>query len=77
MLLTHDRFDILDCKVSMANTKTATDAVSSHTKSAEGRYVCFSNAHTVVTSKKDVSLSERTSNSFLSMSDGKLLSIFA
>ena len=76
-LSTHDRFDILGCKISTANTKTAMDAISRRIKSSVGGYVCFSNVHTVVTSKKDVSLRESTNNSFLSMPDGKPLSIYA
>ena len=77
MLSTHDRFDVLGCKISMANTQTAMEAITNRIKSGEGGYVCFSNVHTVVTSKNDVSLRDSTNDSFLSLPDGKPLSVYA
>ncbi len=73
----YDRFDILNCKISTVTIKTAMEAVIDRIKSGEGGYVCFSNVHTVVTSKEDLSLRESTNNSFLSMPDGKPLSVYA
>ena len=77
MLTTHDRFDVLDCKISIANIKTAKEAICDRIKSGNGGYVCFSNVHTVVTAKNDTLLQESTNNSFLSMPDGRPLSVYA
>jgi len=76
-LSAHDRFDILGCKISIANMQSAVEAVCNRIKSGEGGYVCFSNVHTLVTSKNDISLRDSTNNSFLSMPDGKPLSMYA
>ena len=76
-LSTHDRFEILGCKISTANRETAIEAICNRIKSGEGGYVCFSNVHTVVTSKTNNSLKESTNNSFLSMPDGKPLFVYA
>ena len=77
MLSTHDRFDVLGCKISMANAQAAMEAITDRIKSGEGGYVCFSNVHTVVTSKNDASLRDSTNDSFLSLPDGKPLSVYA
>jgi N-acetylglucosaminyldiphosphoundecaprenol N-acetyl-beta-D-mannosaminyltransferase len=76
-LSSHDRFDILDCKISAANFKNAIGAVDRQLKSASGGYVCFANVHTVVTSKKNIPLRDSTNHSFLSLPDGKPLSVYA
>lgn len=76
-LSSNDRFDILGCKISTANTLTAIEAVCNRIKSGEGGYVCFSNVHTVVTSRNDIYLRESTNSSFLSLPDGKPLSVYA
>jgi len=76
-LSTDDRFDILDCKISVANTQSAIKAVGGRIKSGEGGYICFSNVHTLVTAKKDMCLRQSTNNSFLSLPDGKPLSVYA
>lgn len=76
-LSTHDRFDILGCKISAAIPQTAKEAICNRVKSGEGGYICFSNVHTVVTAKNDDTLKQSTNNSFLSMPDGKPLSVYA
>jgi len=73
----HERFDILDCKISASNPQLAIAVIGSQIKSGNGGYVCFSNVHTVVTSKKNTSLRESTNKSFLSLPDGKPLSVYA
>jgi len=77
MLSARDRFDILGCKISVATPKTALEAICDRIKSGDGGYVCFSNVHTVITSKENDALLKSTNNSFLSMPDGKPLSIYA
>ena len=77
VLTTNDRFDILDCKISVANKKNAIQAISERVKSGEGGYICFSNVHTVVTSRKNILLRKSTNDSFLSLPDGKPLSVYA
>ncbi len=77
MLSTHDRFDVLGCKISTATAQTAMEAIIERIKLGEGGYVCFSNVHTVVTSKRDELLKDSTNHSFLSMPDGKPLSMYA
>lgn len=76
-LSARDRFDILGCKISVATPKTALEAICRRIKSGDGGYVCFSNVHTVITSKENDALLKSTNNSFLSMPDGKPLSIYA
>ena len=76
-LSTSDRFDILGCKISTTNTQAAMEAICNRIKSGNGGYVCFSNVHTVVTSRENSKLREITNNSFLSMPDGKPLSVYA
>ena len=76
-LSTADRFNILGCEISTADPQTAIEAISERIKSGEGGYVCFSNVHTVVTSRKNITLRDSTNDSFLSMPDGKPLSVYA
>lgn len=77
MLNTKDRFKILDCEISAATTDSALEAVSQRIQDKSGGYICFSNVHTVVTSRKDLKLRESTNGSFLSLPDGKPLSVYA
>lgn len=53
----------------------AAEYVSNRIRTGEGGYVCFSNVHTVVTARHDNRLREITNGSFLSLPDGKPLSI--
>lgn len=52
-------------------------AVTQRRQEGYGGYICFSNVHTVVTSRTDRDLREYTNRSFLSLPDGRPLSIYA
>lgn len=41
MLSTHDRFDVLGCKISTATAQTSMEAIIERIKLSEGGYVCF------------------------------------
>lgn len=71
------RFNILDCNISAENVETAIKKVSEQLKSGDGGYICFSNVHTVVTARNDRELRNSTNNSFMSLPDGKPLSVYA
>ncbi len=55
----------------------AVQSVIQRVAQGTGGYICFSNVHTVVTSHKDGRLRDITNHSFMSMPDGKPLSIVA
>ena len=55
----------------------AVQSVIQRVTQGAGGYICFSNVHTVVTSHKDGRLRDITNHSFMSMPDGKPLSIVA
>jgi len=71
----NERFEVLDCQISRTNTSDAFQAVLDRIENQQGGYVCFSNVHTVVTARKDLRLRQITNKSFLSVPDGKPLSI--
>ncbi len=73
----NERFEVLDCRISRTNISHALQAVLDRIASRQGGYICFSNVHTVVSARKDLRLRDITNNSFLSMPDGKPLSIVA
>ncbi len=72
---THDRFDVLGSMISVTEPEDAVEAVIDRVSSGEGGYICFSNVHTVVTAMKDHKLRKITNQSFMSMPDGKPLSL--
>lgn len=71
------RFPVLDCLISRTNMACAAESLRERITEGSGGYVCFSNVHTVVTSRKDTKLRDATNDSFLSVPDGKPLSIVA
>ena len=70
-----DRFRVLDCMISRTSIRNAFRSIQKRVLSGSGGYVCFSNVHTVVISRHDQRLRQITNNSFMSMPDGKPLSI--
>ena len=56
---------------------TAAQNVIRQMATKEGGYVCFSNVHTVVTARRDLRLREIINQSFMSVPDGKPLSVLA
>lgn len=69
------RFRVLDCWINCVDMPKAAEYVSDRIGTGEGGYVCFSNVHTVVTARHDSRLKQITNGSFLSLPDGKPLSI--
>jgi N-acetylglucosaminyldiphosphoundecaprenol N-acetyl-beta-D-mannosaminyltransferase len=70
-----DRYRVLDCLISRTNMRNAVRSIQDRVASGYGGYVCFSNVHTVVMSRHDQCLRQITNTSFMSMPDGKPLSI--
>lgn len=72
----HDRrFRVLDCLISCVDMPMTASLLLDEIATQQGGYVCFSNVHTVVTSRRDWRLREITNDSFLAVPDGKPLSI--
>ncbi len=69
------RFRVLDCWISRQTMDSALHAVEELRANGAGGYVCFSNVHTVVTSRKDLRLRAATNNAAYAMPDGKPLSL--
>ena len=76
-MLKNKRFQILDCQINRTDMGGAVQAVIQQISQGAGGYICFSNVHTVVTARKDIHLRNITNHSFMSMPDGKPLSIVA
>ncbi|WP_297527354.1 WecB/TagA/CpsF family glycosyltransferase [Thiohalobacter sp.] len=73
----YPRFAIVDCLVNRMDMPRALNAVENRLRQGGGGYICFSNVHTVVTSRNDPDLRAATNNSFLSLPDGRPLSLYA
>ena len=71
------RFLVLDCRISQIDLNRATDETYDRIRSGNGGYICFSNVHTVVSARHDSLLRDITNHSFLSLPDGKPLSLIA
>lgn len=69
------RFRILDCWISRVTMAQAMQRILERLGAGAGGYVCFSNVHSLVTARHDIRLREATNNSFLSLADGKPLSL--
>jgi N-acetylglucosaminyldiphosphoundecaprenol N-acetyl-beta-D-mannosaminyltransferase len=72
-----NRFDVIGCKISRSSMAHGLSSLKERVKSGLGGYICFSNVHVVVTAKKDPALKSAVNNSFMSMADGKPLSLLA
>lgn len=70
-----ERVDILGVKVSAANGDKAVDYLVSEFNRAKGNYICVSNVHTTVMAKENAAYRDIQNNSFMSLPDGKPLSI--
>lgn len=71
------RFQVLDCRINRINRSLALNLIRQRLTDKCGGYICLSNVHTVVTAKSDRLLRDITNNSFLSLPDGKPLSLYA
>lgn len=72
-----ERFPVLDCRINRTDLERATNDTCAHISTGAGGYVCFSNVHTVVSARRDELLRDITNQSFLSLPDGKPLSLVA
>jgi len=73
----YERFKVMDCQISRVCMETAISSVRERAESNAGGYVCFSNVHSIVTSKSDVVLRRITNESLMSMPDGKPVAALA
>jgi N-acetylglucosaminyldiphosphoundecaprenol N-acetyl-beta-D-mannosaminyltransferase len=71
------RYRVLDCWISRTDPRRASITAWSRRLNGSGGYVCFSNVHTVVSSRRDVRLRVITNRSLLSVPDGKPLAWLA
>lgn len=69
------RYKVIDCYISATDSAQLICAIEERITNKKGGYVCFSNAHTVVTSHHDKILRDITNESFVSAADGKPLSV--
>lgn len=69
------RFRVIDCMISCAGFERITDSVLRQISDDKGGYVCFVNAHTTVTARKDKKLRDIINNSHISAADGKPLAV--
>ena len=67
----------MDCLISRVTMDSAVARVSARAATFAGGYVCFSNVHSIVTSRNDKHLRNITNQSFISMPDGKPVAAFA
>lgn len=71
------RFKVLDCWINRVSLGTAAQNIIAQMATKQGGYVCFSNVHTVVTARSDLRLRKIINQSFMSVPDGKPLSVLA
>lgn len=69
------RFDIIGVKISETTMACAKDYLLNYFDSARNNYICVSNVHTTVTARENTFYREVQNNSFLTLPDGKPLSI--
>ena len=77
MMSVTDRYRVMDCLISRVTMESAVARVSARAATCAGGYVCFSNVHSIVTSRNDKHLRNITNQSFMSMPDGKPVAAFA
>jgi N-acetylglucosaminyldiphosphoundecaprenol N-acetyl-beta-D-mannosaminyltransferase len=71
----HLRYKVIDCFINGLDFDSVVELVLERAADHAGGYVCFSNVHTIVTARTDYKLRDITNNSFLSLPDGRPLSI--
>lgn len=69
------RVDIIGVKISVVNFKSALAYLFNNLNRARGNYICAANVHTTVTANEDESYRNVQNNSFLTLPDGKPLSV--
>lgn len=71
------RVNILGVGISAVNKETASQYLLENMNAARGRYICACNVHTTVTAHENSEYREIQNNSFMTLPDGKPLSIIA
>lgn len=69
------RVNIIGVRISVVNFNSALSYLFENMKTARGNYICAANVHTTVTAHEDESYRLVQNNSFLTLPDGKPLSI--
>lgn len=70
-----ERINIIGVKVSATNIEEVTELLQNNFKTACGNYICVSNVHTTVYAHEHPDYRDIQNNSFLSLPDGKPLSV--
>lgn len=70
-----DRVKIIGVNISAVNIKTALSYLKENYETAQGNYICAANVHTTVTAFENAKYCEVQNNSFLTLPDGKPLSV--
>lgn len=69
------RVNVLGVKISAVNKKTAIDYLMNNINQARAKYICACNVHTTVTAYENEEYREIQNKSFLTLPDGKPLSV--
>ena len=69
------RYDLIGVKVSVTNMKDSINYLLTNFDSARNNYICVSNVHTTVVSHEDDNYTSIQNNSFMTLPDGKPLSV--
>lgn len=70
-----DRVNIIGVNISIVNMDKALNYLKDNLSSARGNYICAANVHTTVTAHESPEYCEVQNNSFLTLPDGKPLSV--
>lgn len=73
--ISEPRVKIIGVPISAVNMESCVRYIFTHWPQAEGNYICVSNVHTTVMAHDDSAYFEIQKNSFLSVPDGKPLSV--
>lgn len=69
------RVEIIGVKISAVNFESALKYLFDNLEKARGQYICAANVHTTVTAHEDLEYRRIQNNSFLTLPDGKPLSV--
>lgn len=70
-----DRIKIIDVEISVVNFETALNYLFDNFEEARGKYICAANVHTTVTAHEDKEYRKVQNSAFLTLPDGKPLSV--
>ena len=69
------RVEIIGVNISVVNFESALKYLFDNLEKARGEYICAANVHTTVTAHEDLQYRRIQNNSFLTLPDGKPLSV--